>query len=180
MTGIDMIHGVESRSTWEDDPTLTIPVTSGVGRGPTSVAAFDAALRAAGVANFNLIRLSSVIPTGAAVQIAVDPEPTPPAGGWGDRLYVVYADARATEPGQVAAACVGWVQNPDDGSGLFVEVEGHDEAVVRQEVTDSLHAMTVARDLAAGPPVLLSRSVRCEGEPVCALVIAPFTSEAWR
>lgn len=178
MTSIDLTKGAEAGA-WLDDPTLTITVVSGVGRGPTPVAAFDAALRAAGVANFNLIRLSSVIPTGAAVELAVDPIASAPAGGWGDRLYVVYADARATEPGQTAAACVGWVQDPTDGSGLFVEVEGHDEAVVRREVTDSLHAMTVARGLRTGPPVLVSRSIRCEGEPVCALVIAPFTSEAW-
>ena len=40
-------------------PGLDISITSGLGQGPTTLAAFDAALRDAGIANFNLIRLSS-------------------------------------------------------------------------------------------------------------------------
>lgn len=160
---------------------ITIPVTSAVGAGPTPVAAFDAALRQAGIADLNLIRLSSVIPTGATVEVCLD-EVSPLVGttaGWGDRHYVVYADARADEPGQIAAACVGWVQDPDTGAGLFVEVEGSDEARVRADVVASLDAMTAARGLDLGRPVLVSRSVRCETEPVCALVIASFTTEGW-
>src|SRR5690606_22602185 len=100
---------------------LVIPVTSAVGTGPTPVAAFDAALRAAGLADLNIIRLSSVIPTGAEVVLQID-EPLSLVGttaGWGDRHYAVYADARAERPGEVAAACVGWVQNIDTGEGLF-------------------------------------------------------------
>jgi arginine decarboxylase len=161
--------------------SLTIPVTSAVGTGPTPIAAFDAALREAGIADLNLIRLSSVIPTGSEIVVQLEP-PRPLAGsgaGWGDRHYVVYADARAAQPGEVAAACVGWVQDPRTGEGLFVEVEGDDEQRVRREVIDSLDAMTEARGLHLGRPTLLSRSIRCDGEPVCALVVASFTTEPW-
>jgi arginine decarboxylase len=160
---------------------ITIPVTSAVGTGPTPVAAFDAALRQAGIADLNLIRLSSVIPTGATVEVCLD-EASPLVGTtaeWGDRHYVVYADARATDSGQLAAACVGWVQDPDTGAGLFVEVEGHDEDQVRADVVASLEAMTAARGLDLDPPMLVSRSIRCDTEPVCALVIASFTTEGW-
>jgi arginine decarboxylase len=45
---------------------LEIQVTTGTGEGPTPLAAFDAALLDAGVANYNLILLSSVIPAGAS------------------------------------------------------------------------------------------------------------------
>jgi arginine decarboxylase len=41
---------------------MQIHVSSGRGEGPTPLAAFDAALRDAGVSNYNLIALSSVIP----------------------------------------------------------------------------------------------------------------------
>ena len=44
---------------------MKIIVTSGTGEGPTSLAAFDAALLDAGVANYNLICLSSIIPPGS-------------------------------------------------------------------------------------------------------------------
>ena len=51
-------------SPWSD---LLIRVSHGAGTGPTRMAAFDAALHAAGVADFNLLRLSSVIPPSAVV-----------------------------------------------------------------------------------------------------------------
>ncbi|HTO01714.1 MAG TPA: pyruvoyl-dependent arginine decarboxylase, partial [Microthrixaceae bacterium] len=46
---------------------LTINVSGSVGHGPTSLSAFDSALAGAGVSNFNLIRLSSVIPPNSIV-----------------------------------------------------------------------------------------------------------------
>lgn len=163
-------------------PNLVIPVTSAVGEGPTPVAAFDAALRAIGIADLNLIRLSSVIPTGSKIEVALDERPplVGASAGWGDRHYVVYADARAERPGDVAAACVGWVQDPDTGAGLFVEVEGNDEDLVRDQVAASLDAMVTARKLSMDKPTLMSRSIRCFDQPVCALVVASFTTEPWR
>ena len=184
-TGVAADHrtlaGVDPDEAADRRTGLHIPVTSSVGSGPTPVAAFDAALRGAGIANLNLIRLSSVIPTGATVEISLDPPEQGVLGDpdWGDRHYVVYADARATVPGQQAAACVGWVQDPDTGSGLFVEIEGDDESRIRDEVASSLRAMVTARGLDLGPPTLLSRSIRCESEPVCALVVASFATEGW-
>ena len=41
---------------------MKLYIAKAIGRGSTELAAFDAALVGAGVANFNLIRLSSVIP----------------------------------------------------------------------------------------------------------------------
>ena len=160
---------------------LVIPVTSGVGEGPTEIAAFDAALLDAGVGNMNLIRLSSVIPTGATIEVRVDdlPDPGATTESWGHRLYVVYADARVSRPGEVAAACVGWVQNEATGDGLFVEIDGHDEERVRGEVEASLLSMAASRSLHTGPVTLLSRSIRCDDQPVCSIVIATFVAEGW-
>lgn len=47
----------------------TIYVTSGIGEGQTNLSAFDAALWDAGIANFNLIKLSSVIPPHSKVLV---------------------------------------------------------------------------------------------------------------
>ncbi len=163
-------------------PNLVIPITSAVGEGPTPVAAFDAALLRAGIGDLNLIRLSSVIPPGTKIEVRLDEQPSlvGRSAGWGDRHYVVYADGYTSTPGTVAAACVGWVQDPESGAGLFVEISGDDEDQVRSEVTASLAAMVTARKLRTGPPALLSRAICCTDQPVCALVVASFTSEQWR
>ena len=53
----------------------------------------------AGVANFNLIRLSSVIPPNCKV-LEVERCPFAQEGGWGDRLYAVYAEQRTGVAGE--------------------------------------------------------------------------------
>ncbi len=62
-----------------------IVLARGIGRGPTELAAFDAALRDAGIANYNLLGLSSVIPPGSTIEHGR--WVTPPEH-WGQRLYV--------------------------------------------------------------------------------------------
>src|SRR5882724_3759646 len=106
---------------------MQIHVASGTGTGPTTLAAFDAALNDAGIANYNLLVLSSVIPphTNVVVHDGRLDETLP--GEWGDRLYVVRAEQRADQPGEQAWAGIGWVQDPETHKGLFVEHEGHDE-----------------------------------------------------
>ncbi len=97
-------------------------MSAAVGTGPTELAAFDDALLKVGAANFNLVRLSSVIPPASQVAERIGAIGSP-GGTWGDRLYVVYAEQRAGRPGEQAWAGVGWVQD-ESGRGLFVEHEG--------------------------------------------------------
>ena len=154
---------------------LTIPLSSGVGTGPTTLAAFDAALRGAGIANFHLLALSSVIPPGSTIETGpighID-------GEWGDRLYVVMAEARTAAPGAEVWAGIGWVQ-ADDGRGLFVEHEGHSEAQVRDDIRDSLGAMTAGRPERFAAPQMEVRGATCDGAPVCALVVAVYEAQGW-
>lgn len=157
---------------------LPIRVARATGTGPTELAAFDAALRAAGTANFNLVRLSSVIPPASLV--AEVPAPMQVAGEWGDRLYTVYAEWRASEPGLEAWAGVGWLQDPISGRGVFVEHEGSSEADVRADITASLGGLRAGRDVDLGPENVVVQGVTCRDEPVCALVIAAFEHETWR
>jgi arginine decarboxylase len=84
-----------------------IPITSGVGRGRTKLAAFDAALFDAVIANYNLLHLISIIPDGfTPVVRKLDQN----AVEYGFRLYVVLATATAMEgwgkrPGRTSGGC---------------------------------------------------------------------------
>lgn len=174
-----------------------IDVTSGIGSGPTKLSAFDAALREAGIANFNLIHLSSVIPPGSEIvkspvqrhpfirahveQPSEDHGEHRQLGAWGDRLYVVLADRRVERPHEEAWAGVGWVQEEATGRGLFVEHAGHSESQVQADIESSLEGLIRGRpDVRFGPGDLLIRGTVCIDEPVCALVAAAFESEPWR
>jgi arginine decarboxylase len=160
-------------------PKLPIRLARAAGRGPTELAAFDAALLATGTANYNLVRLSSVIPPGSLVGEA--PAPLQPLGEWGDKLYVVYAEWRASQRGEEAWAGIGWLQDPHSGRGVFVEHEGTSEEAVRGDIAASLGALRAGRpDVDLGPPHVVVQGAVCEDEPVCALVIAAYEHETWR
>lgn len=158
---------------------LSIRLSRATGTGPTALAAFDAALRGAGTANFNLVRLSSVIPPASTV--AVLDRPLTPRGEWGDKLFVVYAEWRAEEPGDEAWAGIGWLQDPATGRGVFVEHEGPTEEGVRGDIAASLEALRAGRPgVAFGPQHTVVQGATCHDEPVCALVIAVYEAETWR
>jgi arginine decarboxylase len=159
-------------------PVAVIPVLRGTGIGSTALSAFDAALRDAGVANFNLVRLSSVVPPHTDVD-ATGAAPLP-AGGWGDRLYCVYAEQRATTPGEQAWAGVGWVQRRDGAGGLFVEHEGPSQELVTELIDASLADLVAGRPEDFGPPQTVLTGVTCTDAPVCALVLAAYETAGWR
>jgi arginine decarboxylase len=179
-----MSTGVSRHQSWDPSrtqpiPTLTIRVSRGMGSGPTPLAAFDEALRAAGVADFNLVRLSSIIPPGAVVR------ETAPAGqirgGFGDLLYAVYADAYTSDPGQTACAGVTWARAADgSGSGLFAEYAGSSPAAVTRELQQTMATMTARRTGAYQTSGLLLEEITCDSAPVCAVVIASYRAVSWR
>jgi len=156
--------------------TGSLLVTGGTGHASTELAAFDAALIDAGIANVNLIRLSSVIPAGATV---LEKRPDLPMREWGWRLYVVLAEQRASRAGEEAWAGIGWIQDPADGRGLFVEHEGGSDLEVEDLIERSLACMRASRDDTFGPTQLVTRGVRCTGEPVAAVVAAVYASVPW-
>ncbi|MET8089943.1 pyruvoyl-dependent arginine decarboxylase [Micromonospora sp. NPDC005220] len=155
---------------------MNILVAGAVGHGPTTLAAFDAALVAAGVADRNLIYLSSVLPPASLVEQVDRIGRTP--GGWGDRLYCVVAQARTAVPDAQAWAGLGWVQDAC-GRGLLVEHDAEDEASLRGLVTASLDALCRNRGVRFPTRGIEVAGARCTGQPVCALVVAVFQSTAW-
>ena len=120
-----------------------IRVVWGSATAPTAMSAYDAALAAANVHNYNLITVSSVIPRGPPVERAGT---APDLGPTGNSLTVV--QSRATvEPGseQSAVAGVGWVRSAS-GRGLFYEASGTDRDAVREAIREGLDAGMALRD----------------------------------
>ena len=155
---------------------LTIHLSSSTGEGPTPLAAFDAALMDAGVANYNLLCLSSVIPPNARIVRAK--HRTAP-DDYGRRLYVVMSQMRQSLPGQHAHAGIGWVQEGDDGRGLFVELHDDNRDRLERDLQTTLDAMRRYRDVDYGPVQMAIASRRCTALPVCVLVVAVYACEPW-
>ena len=159
---------------------MKIYLTTGTGTGPTTLAAFDSALHANGIDNYNLLRLSSVIPPGTDLvqtEGAIPSEIMP--GKWGDRLYVVMAEERVDEPGKEAWAGIGWVQEKGSNKGLFVEHEGNSEEKVRDDITQSLKALMETRGIDFGPINMQVVGTKCVDKPACAMAVAVYQASDW-
>ncbi|HEY5152586.1 MAG TPA: pyruvoyl-dependent arginine decarboxylase [Candidatus Saccharimonadales bacterium] len=157
---------------------MNIQISEGIGIGPTELSAFDQALVHAGVANYNLIYLSSVLPPNS--KVSVEAQPKRPEGTWGDRLYVVMAQKRISQRNQEAWAGIGWMQDPKSGQGLLVEHEGHSETEVRADIANSLTALARNRNMEFAAQHMHVVGTRCIDLPTCALVVAVFESSSWR
>lgn len=155
-----------------------IRVSPGRGSGPTPLAAFDDALVSAGLGAYNLVRLSSVIPGGARVEVVAPADQLP--GDHGDLLYCVYARASATDPGSQAWAGIAWAVRTDgSGAGLFVEHHASSRAGLDAELSATLGAMTTRRPESYAEAGRLLSSARCEDVPVAAVVVASFQRVGW-
>jgi arginine decarboxylase len=146
--------------------------------GPTRLAAFDAALFDAGVAGYNIVRLSSVIPAHAEVREVAGADQM--TGVPGDVAYCVYAAAYASTPGEEAWAGVAWaVSNNGSGVGLFVEHTASSELMLRHDLRLTIEAMAKTRENQhrfAGQTV---SSAVCVDRPVCAVVVATYGNAGW-
>ncbi len=164
---------------------MDIKIVKGVGQASTPLSAFDAALKDAGVYNYNLITLSSVIPPASRVHKSERFET--PENEWGHRLYCVMAEERSNEAGKFIAAGVGWYQL-DDGRGLFVEhhLIGDTRVAVESElhfrIKNSLKDLCTFRGINFEEERMkLEVSIdQVKGHPASVLVMAVYQSEGWR
>ena len=146
-----------------------IRIVWGTASGPTELAAYDAALAAAGVGDYNLVTLSSVLPAEPNLEVVGT---APDLGPVGDELRVVQSRADAA-PGETAAAGVGWARS-ESGRGIFYEVEGEGADAVAAEISDGLAAGKELRDWAFTDEEVLVREVTAEEEFACAVVLATY------
>ena len=156
---------------------MKIHVTWGTGEGDTKIAAFDYALWDAGVANYNLIKLSSIIPDGSDVVVEnVDMN----SKEHGHKLYVVVAESYEAEPGKKAVAGLGWVSaNHTKGKGIFVEHGARSVEELTEYIEKTINSMTSYRPEEHGDIKMKTAEKECRGKIACAVVIAVYKSEGW-
>ena len=158
----------------EQNGILPISIRTASGHGRTLLSAFDDALWHAGVANYNLIRLSSVIPRQSRISFSSEPL----AGEHGDQLYCVYASALAEHPGETAWAGIGWVRD-ETGRGLFVEHHAGSEESLDELIHLSLEDLAERRGGGYGRINSVTVSAHNDGRPACALAIATYQVSGW-
>jgi len=154
---------------------MRIIISAGTGEGSTPLAAFDAALLNAGVGNYNLICLSSIVPPESTIECA---HFVAPSSEYGHRLYVVIAQCEEYEQGKQAWAGLGWTQ-AQTGHGLIVEQHGSSEAEVEEAIRATLQAMVASRSYRYDIIKTKIVGIECRGRPVCSVVVAVFASESW-
>lgn len=146
-----------------------IRVVWGSASGPTELAAFDGALAGAGIHNYNLVTLSSVIPAGPSIEVVGT---APDLGPVGEELHVVESSATA-EPGDRAVAGIGWARS-ESGRGIFYEVAGTDPERVREEIEAGLAAGRELRDWDFVAEDVVVRSVEADDEHAGVVVCATY------
>ena len=113
-------------------------VTAGADEGETELNAFDNALLRAQTANYNLIRVSSIVPKGARL---VEEAPSLPEGAL---LPVVLAKAVSRVPGELISSCVG-IGLSKDSFGMIMEHAGAGPAALAEEKVRRMLAEAFAR-----------------------------------
>jgi len=154
---------------------LKIYVTAGVGEGKTKISAFDAALMNAGIANYNLIYLSSIIPKGSIVKPR---KLKSKKNEYGNKLYVVMARFDQYAIGKEAWAGLGWIQD-QAGRGLLAEHWAESKEAVIKLIHNSLNDMRTLRPYKYGKIHYSVTGMKCKDKPVCAVVAAIYKSEYW-
>ncbi len=162
-----------------------IVVTYGTGTGDTNVAAFYAALKDAGLHQFNFFEEVPLIPAGSTVRLLEGDERVELAerGKWGDLAYLTLAKKFGKDMGREYFAGLGWVQNTD-GTGFFLRYPGIDpidlysdvavEKLIKKGV-DSIIKLEWADDIGIDETRLVKPeykivSIKCEDKPVSAVV----------
>ena len=107
-------------------------LASGEGEGKTVLTAFDDALLNAGIANTNLLKLTSILPPGCC---EVLPQELPP----GAIVPIVYAFKSSFTPGELISSVVGVGISEDAASaGLLMEYSHVGEKQVAEEIVRNM------------------------------------------
>ena len=153
---------------------MEIVVAGTFGRGKTPLSAFDDELFEAGVANYNLIKLSSIIPAGARIK---KKKIESLIKEYGFKLYVVY-DYKIAAKNESAWAGLGWFQE-EDGRGIFVEHSGSNKEKVENLIKDSILELQKRRKYKGKYNKLIIGKKNKSNDFICSLVIAKYKVENW-
>jgi arginine decarboxylase len=146
----------------------------GRGHAETPKASFDAALARAGVHQYNLRQLSSVIPAGPEIRHTGT---APDLGPAGNALDVVMA-RETSPPGTAASAGLAWTDR--EGPGIFYEVADTDPETVRDRLQTGIERGCAIREY--DPATVERKIISAEPDPdryTTAVVLATYgTSES--
>jgi arginine decarboxylase len=157
---------------------MKITVTWGIGAGHTKLSSFDKALWNAGIANCNIIPLSSIIPPAAKIEIQKTNIQNDP-NNFGKRLYAVLSVNSTVRQGESAFAGLGFRLRLKNKGGLFVEHQGRSEEEVKNKIILSLADMVKYRRERYGKIQYKICGIECKNQPVTALVCAVYQIEPW-
>lgn len=158
---------------------MKIYICSGKGEAALEHNAFHKALMDAGIEQYNLIYLSSVIPHNAKI---VRKKFHAKKNEYGHKLYVVMAKALAKEKGKKAVAGIGWMTNKKGmGEGIFMEYCGESVQEVKEKIEKSLKEMKNLMKKEFGKINYEIKENECseEGKISCAVVAAVYKAEGW-
>lgn len=109
-------------------------ISSGVGISDYELVAFDNALLNAGISNYNLIRVSSILPSNCEQRSAVGLKQ-------GSPLLTAYATIASNIPGQILSTAVG-IGIPEDKTKIGLIME-HSDRVGKSESEEIVQAMII-------------------------------------
>lgn len=107
-------------------------IDSGSATAKQDLVAFDKALISAGISNYNLLRVSSILPIGCQQAEVVDKKE-------GSALLVAYGTYTSNIPGETIASAIG-IGIPEDANqvGVIMELAG---VYTAEEATKQVHQM---------------------------------------
>ena len=111
--------------------------TKGVGKHRHSLQSFELALRAAGIAEFNIVRVSSIYPPNCKIVSRQRGLKQMPPGGI---VYCVMADSRADEPNRLVCAGVGLAIAADKKKYGYI-AEHHGFGLTHRKCSDLVEDM---------------------------------------
>lgn len=163
---------------------MKIFISKGKGEGSTKLSSFDSAIKDAGIYNYNIIHLSSIIPP--KTELLVGAKYTADPKEYGHRLYAVLAEIRSEIKGNFIGAGLGWYQY-EDGSGVFVEhaAEGKNKNDVEKKLTldisSSLRDLCLFREKNFSTDKIgsLLSVTKVENTPACVVVVATYKTAGW-
>lgn len=150
-----------------------IRVAGASGVGPSVAGAFDAALDEVGLSRYNLVPISSVIPTDATVEIGPIEDHLGPTG----HVLLVVLSRASLEPGGTGTAGLAWARSAT-GEGIFYEASAVG-ADARTSVADELErGLDHGIGLRGWEPIERERHLASVDAPAdshgCAVVVAAY------
>lgn len=152
-------------------------LTSGSANGGTPLNAFDNAMRKARIADFNILRVTSIVPPNLPVDIL--PE-GPIIHGRGRMLPAVYSSIESNIPGEIISAGIGigLPEKNSNYSGVIFTAEGRFNAKalenqLRQMITEGMKEMRLVPEYKF-VSAISSTEVPVSGRWTSAFAAAPF------